>query len=50
MQPPTIIFRHSPPNKYDQAAYGTECHILSSEVIYIQKSMNDAEPDWQLKN
>ena len=45
-----LIERFGPPNKYDQAAYGTLCRVRSGErfEFYRQISRNSQEPVWSL--
>lgn len=46
---PTIIKRHSEPNRFDQAPYGTQCEVSNEAIveIYMQVSSNEEMPIWQ---
>jgi hypothetical protein len=48
----TTIWRHSPPNKYDEAPFGTHCKVLhevsNTYDLYIQYSKEDGHPKWEL--
>jgi hypothetical protein len=48
---PQIIYRYAPPNRYDQAPFGTLCKVAvepNKQLLYIQNS-NDAEnPKWEI--
>lgn len=47
---PSIIFRHSPPGKYDHAPQGTLCvvnEIGEDEATYKQVSKDESVPLWE---
>lgn len=46
---PQILIRHSPPNQYDQAVYGTKCKVVGYQVVdwYVQKSLDEDNPKWE---
>jgi hypothetical protein len=48
MKQPQVIIRHSEPNKYDQAPYGTYCRVIEEKWIhtYVQHSEDEDNPKW----
>lgn len=48
MKQPQFIIRHSEPNKYDQAPYGTYCRVIEEKWIhtYVQYSEDEDNPKW----
>ena len=44
------LVRHSAPNKYDQAPFGTKCYVYVTDVereVYIQRSKQENDPNWE---
>lgn len=41
-----LIQRHSEPNQYDHAPYGTLCEIVGTKELYIQHSKDEENPKW----
>lgn len=51
VQSPKIILRYSQPNKYDEAPYGTLCHVKTGPKeddfdAYLQVRDNNEPPQW----
>lgn len=51
---PQIIKRYSEPHKYDQAPFGTICHVIDDNEyvleIYKQISKDPDNPIWKLED
>ncbi len=43
-----VLLRHSAPNLFDHAPYGTLCEVRyeGKRELYIQNSKDDANPKW----
>lgn len=41
-----FLIRHSEPNQFDHAPYGTLCEIASTKELFIQKSKDESNPKW----
>jgi len=47
---PSQIKRYGPPNKWDQAEYGTRCKVIldgHEDEIYVQLSLDKENPRWE---
>jgi hypothetical protein len=45
-----ILIRYSPPNRYDEAPFNTECKVTREDEydLYRQVSKNEYRPQWEL--
>lgn len=41
-----FLIRHSEPNQFDHAPYGTLCEVASTKQLFIQNSKDEENPKW----